>query len=361
MKDFFNIRLLDNSLADLGMALFFILLALAFKNFAGKRVVHLVLTFFGSGNISRQENELLKLVLGPFGKLIFVWVLYVACGSLEYPAMLQFRIFKLPAEALLDRLMTGIIILLFFRTLLKVTDFVASIMERKTAETEDYSDDQLVIFFREFLKVLLIIICVLLVIRFVFNQDVTKLLAGLSIVGAAIALAAKESIENLIASFIIFFDKPFTVGDLLKVQQVQGTVEKIGLRSTRIRSVDKTYVTIPNKQMVDSIVDNLSQRQLRRGDLSLFLDLKTSGSAIEELLQALESGIDFPELVEKTILLQDIRIDAYVVYIEYYTTLGSIADFNRFKRKLNLFVIALTEAKGISIAGKNRIPGLNSF
>ena len=127
--------------------------------------------------------------------------------------------------------------------------------------------------------------------------------------------------------FIIFFDKPFTVGDLLKVQQVQGTVEKIGLRSTRIRSIDKTYVTIPNKQMVDSIVDNLSQRQLRRGELSLYLDLKTTGAAIEELLQSLESGIDFPEVVETTIMLLDIQIDSYVVYIEYYTSLGSIADF----------------------------------
>jgi len=139
----------------------------------------------------------------------------------------------------------------------------------------------LIIFFREFLKVILIIVCILVMIRYVFNQDITKLLAGLSIVGAAIALAAKESIENLIASFIIFFDRPFTVGDLLKVQQVNGTVEKIGLRSTRIRTTERTYVTIPNKQMVDSIVDNLSLRNKRRFELVLELDPRFNSGPVK--------------------------------------------------------------------------------
>ncbi len=77
-------------------------------------------------------------------------------------------------------------------------------------------------------------------------------------------MATRESLENLIASFIIFFDKPFMVGDLVKVQSITGTVEKIGLRSTRIRTDQKTYVTMPNKQMVDSIMDNLSLRAPRR-------------------------------------------------------------------------------------------------
>ena len=91
----------------------------------------------------------------------------------------------------------------------------------------------------------------LVIIRFAFGWNIGSLLTGLSIVGAAIALALKESLENLIASFIIFFDKPFATGDLVKVNAITGTVEKIGLRSTRIRTEQKTFVTVPNKQMVD--------------------------------------------------------------------------------------------------------------
>src|SRR6185369_15383118 len=119
------------------------------------------------------------------------------------------------------------------------------------------------------------------------NYDIDKILAGLSIVAAALALSARESLENLIASIIIFFDKPFAIGDTLKVQQVTGTVEKIGLRSTRIRTTEKTYVTVPNKQMVDSILDNLSLRTHRRAVLNLDLHPHTSPQQVNQMLPAL--------------------------------------------------------------------------
>ena len=105
---------------------------------------------------------------------------------------------------------------------------------------------------------ILVIIGILLVLRFSFNKEIGNLLTGLSLVGAAIALATRESMENLIASFIIFFDKPFITGDLVKVNNLTGNIEKIGLRSTRIRTLEKTYISVPNKQMVDTIVDNMT-------------------------------------------------------------------------------------------------------
>ena len=94
--------------------------------------------------------------------------------------------------------------------------------------------------------------------------------------GAALALSSKESIENLIGSFIIFFDKPFTVGDTVKVNNISGAVEKIGLRSTRIRTDLKTYVTVPNKQMVDSIVDNQTLRTYRKAEIRLQFESSTA-------------------------------------------------------------------------------------
>jgi MscS family membrane protein len=250
---------------------------------------------------------------------------------------------------------SGVLIYFFFHTLLRVTDYLAIVMEKKAKTTEDYSDDQLIIFFREFLKVILIIVCILVMIRYVFNQDVTKLLAGLSIVGAAIALAAKESIENLIASFIIFFDRPFTVGDILKVQQVSGTVEKIGLRSTRVRTIDGTYLTIPNKQMVDSVVDNFSLRNKCRFELVLALDPRATTDQLRLVVKEMDEKMNYPELESKTILLSDIQIDAYLITIECITGVMSIANFNELKQKLNFQVLHLLETNGIAVAGKDRM------
>jgi len=159
----------------------------------------------------------------------------------------------------------------FTSLLIRAIDFAAILLEQRAGQSPDQSDNQLIVFFKDFFKVLIIIISLLVIIRFAFGWNIGSLLTGLSIVGAAIALALKESLENLIASFIIFFDKPFATGDLVKVNAITGTVEKIGLRSTRIRTEQKTFVTVPNKQMVDSVLDNFSLRTQRRAELKLEL------------------------------------------------------------------------------------------
>ena len=237
------------------------------KSVPSSNIATKILEFLASGMLAADVIQFqTQKDLRAFENFVITLTAYLAIGSLVFPKVLKFKIGKLQSLDLLEAIGTMALIYFFFQTLLRIIDYLSIVMEKKANETADFSDNQLVIFFREFLKVVVIILCILVIIRFVFNKDITKILAGLSLAGAAIALAAKESLENLIASFIIFFDKPFTVGDLLKVHQINGTVEKIGLRSTRIRTLEKTYVTIPNKQMVDSIVDNLTLRNKRRGE-----------------------------------------------------------------------------------------------
>lgn len=360
MQDILKKVILDNTLKEYLVVAGFILFVLLFHKVASKKITRLIFFLFRKMGRNINEKDFFNLVLAPLENFVFFLASYLAIGSLEFPRELMFKIMKLKSDVLLDRAASGILIYFFFHTLLRVTDYLAIVMEKKAKTTEDYSDDQLIIFFREFLKVILIIVCILVMIRFVFNQDITKLLAGLSIIGAAIALAAKESIENLIASFIIFFDRPFRVGDLLKVQQINGTVEKIGLRSTRIRTMERTYVTIPNKQMVDSIVDNLSLRNNRRFELVLALDPSSTADQLKLVMKQMELKLSYPELEEKTILLTDIRMDAYIVTVEYFTGMITLDAFNVLKQKVHFDVLHILETHGIAVAGKGRNAGLVS-
>jgi MscS family membrane protein len=355
MQEVLNKAFLDNSFRDYLMVFGFILSVLILRKVASKKITRLIFYAFRKMGRNINEKEFFDLVLAPFEKFIFFSATYVALNSLNFPSEFGFKIMKVKSDVLLDRVASGVLIYLFFHTLLRVTDFLAIVLEKKAKNTEDYSDDQLVIFFREFLKVILIIVCILVMIRYVFNQDITKLLAGLSIVGAAIALAAKESIENLIASFIIFFDRPFTVGDFLKVLQVSGTVEKIGLRSTRVRTLDGTFITIPNKQMVDSVVDNFSLRNKCRFELVLALDTRATVEQLRQVIKEMDEKFDYPELETKTILLSEIRMDAYVITIECITGVIGITDLNLIKQKMNLEVLDLLEKNGIAVAGKDRM------
>lgn len=282
-----------------------------------------------------------SLFIQPLGRFLLILVSVVALYRLNFPPELNVAIYKSDAKEILNSLGILILISSFTSLLLRMIDFAAMLLERKASKTPDLSDNQLIVFFKDFFKVLLVIISLLMILRFAFGLDIGGLLTGLSIVGAAIALALRESLENLIASFIIFFDKPFVTGDIVKVNAISGTVEKIGLRSTRIRTEQKTYVTVPNKQMVDSIMDNLSLRTQRRADLKLELHVKNEPAKVQELVTELRILLRRDAIENYHVVVSDIRLNSIVIDIDYYTTPVPVEEFNKIKEEVNLRVLRL--------------------
>jgi MscS family membrane protein len=171
-------------------------------------------------------------------------------------------------------------------------------------------------------------------------------------VGAAIALALRESLENLIASFIIFFDKPFITGDVVKVNAITGTVERIGLRSTRIRTEQKSYVSVPNKQMVDSVLDNLSLRTHRRVDIKIELSSQTKVERLEEFTSGIRKILTRKDVDTFQVVLSDLSATSIIVQVEYYTTPYPVAEFNPLREEVNLQILKLMESLSIELTGK---------
>jgi len=165
----------------------------------------------------------------------------------------------------------------------------------------------------------------------------------------------RESLENLIASFVIFFDKPFTTGDNVKVQNITGIVERIGLRSTRIRSDQKTYVSVPNKQMVDSILDNISLRTQQRNELLLQISPATPSPKVEELIKELKEFLStIRELGVYNVFFVDINVQAYAIMVEFFLPAAYLSEFNKIRQQLNLFALQTIEKLEIKIAGANK-------
>ena len=292
-----------------------------------------------------------SLVIKPMGFFLLILVSIAALYKLKFPEEINETIYRFTIKEIIQSIGTIVLIVSLFELLLRLIDFIALILEKKADLTPDQSDNQLIVFFKDFFKVILVIIGIMLVLKFAFGFDVGGLLTGLSIVGAAIALALRESLENLIASFIIFFDKPFVTGDLVKVNAITGTVERIGLRSTRIRTDQKTYVTVPNKQMVDSVLDNLSLRTQRRGDLKLEIGLQTPPASIEKLLEGVRKILGRKEIEEFNVNLSEITSQAIVIVSDYYTAPIAIKDFFAIRQEVNLAALKLMEELKIEIAG----------
>ena len=292
-----------------------------------------------------KKGKFIDLIVQPLGWFLLIVISILAIEKLNFPHAFLFIIHGQTSEIIFRKMGNGIIIISFTILMLRFIDFIAFVMEEKAATTTERGDDQLVFFLRDFLKVIIVIISFLFLLKACFNQPVGTLLTSLSIVGAAIALAAKESLENLIASFIIFFDKPFIVGDNVKVDSVTGKIEHIGLRSTRIRTLEKTLVTVPNKLMVDGVVDNMSMRSKWRAEIKLNLSDKTKTDELKKLITDINNLLKSePEnIVKYEAFFADYTKDGIIILVEYFTHPFTKPEFDLVKHNINFSIMDLME------------------
>lgn len=354
MEKFLQQKILDNTVQNYLIVAGVILLAVIIKRILSKYLAKLLYTLVAKHARRIAKQSFLDLVVQPIDVFFVTLVSIIALDKLVFPVHLDFKVYHFTFKQFVDSIAAATIIVIFIWLCLRVIDFIAMIMEEKANLTADQTDNQLIIFFKDFFKVILVLIGILLVLRFSFNKNISNLLTGLSIVGAAIALATRESLENLIASFIIFFDRPFVIGDLVRVNSFTGTIERIGLRSTRIRTTEKTYITVPNKQMVDTIVDNITLRTQRKAELRLELGLSATAEKIRDLVQAIRQVLDKPGIENKTVFFLETGRNAHVISIEYFTSImQSLEEFNQLREQVNLDITSLLENSGIELAASN--------
>jgi MscS family membrane protein len=346
---------LDNTIRNYLLVGGSILLAVLFKRYLSRYIAGLIYRIIHKLASGVDKKSFVNLVVSPLETFLLLLVVIVSLDKLNFPQLFNINLYKIQLHGLIDGVAIIVMIVAFNWLLLRIIDFVAMILQHKADLTPDQTDNQLVVFFRDFFKAIVVIMGVLMVLKLAFHYPITNLITALSIGGAAIALATRESLENLIASFIIFFDKPFMVGDLVKVQTITGTVERIGLRSTRIRTDQKTYVTMPNKQMVDSIMDNLSLRTQRRAFVQLELNNDASHEAVDQLILRIQQLLQQRNgVVENyTVFLSDIVKDAYLVNVEFFTATIPIADFNALRQEVNLQIIGLLKELSIKLASRD--------
>jgi MscS family membrane protein len=352
MNGFWDQLVFDNAIKKYLYVIIAIAVGIVIKRFFSRFVAGQL--FRGAAALDKgiDKNSFVKLLLDPLEIFLIALISVVAIDKLRYPSVLEFELFEVPFKSVVFGIAKTVLIVAFIWLLLRIIDFVSLLLKEKAKVTGGIKDHQIVVFFRDFLKVVIGIIGLLMVLGMAFGFEVSKLWTGLGLAGAALALSLKESIENLIASFIIFFDKPFLAGDVIKVNSITGSVERIGLRSTRIRTDQKTFVTVPNKQMVDSIVDNQTLRTYRKAELRLQFDSSTAAGVISSFVDDCRKLLlDKSFISDATVYLNDISGTAFQINIDYFTSPIPLAEFNEIKQTLNLEFLNLLESKKIVIAG----------
>lgn len=334
----------------LGILVLGLLLRLVFT----KPFARLVYSFLEKHSHGVPFEKLFQLVKGPTARFIFFVSLYFAFDQLTVPASWKWvpsDHFGIKMVAL--RFTYVAIALSFTWIILRIVDFFGLIMMHRALLTESKTDDQLVPFLREAIKVVIVIMSLFLILGAIFHINIASLIAGLGIGGLAVALAAKESIENLIGSFTIFLDKPFVVGDHVKVGAVEGIVEKIGFRSTRIRTLEKSLLTLPNKKMVDTELDNLTRRTHRRVRNVIGLTFSTTHEQVSKITADLQGFFDYHEKIdsnESRVRFLDIGASALNLLVDYYIVSNDPENFLAVREEVNFKIIELVKKHGSSFA-----------
>ena len=182
--------------------------------------------------------------------------------------------------------------------------------------------------------------------------EVKTFLTGLGIGGLAFALAAQDTIANLFGSFVVVMDQPFYVGEYIRVSVHEGTVEEIGLRSTRLRTAQRTQVVIPNKTVANEVITNFTRMPQRRVDTTLSVAYGNSPEGIEQVLVDIRSllaadpGIHKGQIVAS---LADFSETAIKVQIVYYTSDPDWESHMVVRERVNLAILRVFAARGVTL------------
>ena len=236
--------------------------------------------------------------------------------------------------------------------LYRFVDVLDIFFTRLSEKTESTLDDQLVPLVRKALKAFVIIIGVLVILQNL-RIDIIPLLAGLSVGGVAVALAAQDTIKNFFGSIMIFVDKPFQVGHWITFGGVDGTVEEVGIRSTRVRTFRNSVVYVPNGLLADGTIDNHGLRVYRRFFTQISITYDTPADNIELFVEGLRKIVaDHPETRKDyyEIHLNEMAASSLNIMFYIFFEVPTWSDELRCRHEILLSVIRLAETMGINFA-----------
>ena len=180
--------------------------------------------------------------------------------------------------------------------------------------------------------------------------DVAAMLTTLGIGGIAFALAAQDTIKNMFGGFTIFMDKPFRLGERIKVAGFDGTVEDIGVRSTRIRTLEGRLVTIPNYKIVDSEIENVTAEESRKITLNLGLTYDTTPEAMQTAMDWLQDLPNQITSIKKNVIVGFTTYGDFSLGITFIYYIKSGADIFGTQSEVNLAILKKFNAEGWNFA-----------
>lgn len=336
------------NLKQLGIAFLFVLGGLI-----GRRLLIIFMSRFVSRVTSRSETDVDDLVVEaierPVGWVVVVVGLYLAAETFQPPPYVQ---------EWLDRGLALVISVLLTWLMLRLVDVLAGVMHRWAERTDSALDDQLVPLVSKAAKVAVAIMAGLLVLQNM-GYSISGLIAGLGVGGLAVALAAQKTVADLFGAVMLLVDRPFTIGDWVKSPDgaIEGVVEEVGFRSTRIRTFEKTLINVPNSRLADFVIDNMNRRPIRRVWITVGLTYSTTSKQMAAALESIKAILAAHDGVDQEFMLvrfTDFGSSSLDIMVYYFTKSIVWDEYLAVREDVNLKIMDALESLDLEIAFPTR-------
>ncbi len=342
LKQLSDLVAVDITLLRIILAIIFIFVGLIFREIFVKGVMRLLL-YLTKKTKTNLDEMLVYALEKPARALILGFSIWLAVSILGLPSVLQH---------FLNLMLSTFFILMLFWFFYRASDSLIWVFERFLDKNNKKSKPVLIGFLRRTLKILIIIIEIFMIIK-EWGYDVSGLLAGLGVGGLALSLAAKDAASNLLGSIAIMIDKTYSIGDWIQTEKVEGTVEEIGFRSTKLRTFSDAIISVPNSIMSNEPITNWSKMGKRRVSFNLDVPLDTPAEKLEALLEKIREMLKNHEDINHGMTVAQIEgfgEGTLQLLFYYFTKTTSWVTYLAVKEDVNLKIMYLFEEMGIPIA-----------
>ncbi|KAB2332829.1 mechanosensitive ion channel family protein [Bacillus mesophilum] len=331
---------------QIGISIGIFLLFLVFRKLFSKYIYSLILRLS-----NKAPTDMLRHIFVSFEKplqWLFI-IIGIEIASRYFP-------FRPAPDGLFNSFISASVIVLITWGLYNLASassiFFAKVKNRFKLEI----DDILIPFMSKAIRIIIVAISITIIAQ-EFEYDVTGFIAGLGLGGVAIAFAAKDAIGNLFGGFIIITEKPFTIGDWIMTPSVEGTVEDITFRSTKVRTFADAIVTVPNNTLANESITNWSKMGKRQVSFNIKISYETPKAKLLRVVRQMEEVIKGHSEVHPDSIL--VRFDkyqenGYEVFIYFFTKSTAWAEHLRVKEEINFRLIEILESEDVSIALPSR-------
>ena len=296
---------------------------------------------------SQYDDLFLQAIITPVGMFCLVLAIYVALLICQLPPA--------ASQHLAGGFITLVSVLVLWM-LMRLTDMLIALLNNKLRGMHDDIALQFLPLLKRGLRVFIFVTGSIFVIQNI-GVDVGSLLAGLGIGGLAMALAAQESLANFFGSLVLLVDRPFKVGDWITVGDVDGDVEEMGFRSTRIRTWSKSLVTLPNKALSSANIENWSKMNKRRVKQKLHITYDTPVEKVRQFVQGVEKILrDNQDVNQDFILVKftEFQESALEILVYYFTTTITWVEHLEIREQNNCAFMTLAESIEVRFAFPTR-------